>query len=190
MKAVFKGRIFTIPNLLSFSRILMIPWFVHVYLFGDNSSEAALILLLSGLTDTADGIIARRFDMVSNLGKALDPLADKLTQIAVAACLFYTFPHMWLLLTALCVKELFVMITSVIAIYRCGEVLPADWHGKITTVAVYGVMILHLLFPGMQSELSVGLIALCIGMIILSGVLYGIRNFRAMQIRGERESCA
>ncbi len=190
MKAVFKGRIFTIPNLLSFSRILMIPCFVHVYLFGENSMAAALILLLSGLTDIADGMIARRFDMVSNLGKALDPLADKLTQIAVAVCLVYTFPRMWLLLTALCVKELFVMITSVIAIHRCGEVLPADWHGKITTAAVYGTMIFHLLFPGLPKELSVGLIALCVGLILLSGVLYGIRNFRAMQIRRERESCA
>ena len=79
MNAIFHGKIFTIPNLLSFLRLVMIPWFVWEYLDQENSIGTALILLLSGFTDTIDGMIARRFNMVSNLGKALDPVADKLT---------------------------------------------------------------------------------------------------------------
>ena len=85
MKTIFHGDILTIPNILSFSRICMIPWFMWVYLARGDSLSAALILLLSGVTDCLDGFIARRFNMISNLGKALDPLADKLTQVAMLA---------------------------------------------------------------------------------------------------------
>lgn len=186
MKTIFSGKIFTIPNLLSFFRILLIPWFMWTYIVKGDSLLTALILLLSGFTDTIDGVIARRFDMVSNLGKALDPLADKLTQIAMMACLVVRFPHMWAVLCALCVKELFVLVSSLMAIHRTEEVLPADWHGKVTTTSLYGTMVAHLMFPGMPGTLSDGLLALCICMILLSGILYGIRNIRAIRsVKGD-----
>ena len=181
MKTIFSGKILTVPNLLSFLRILLIPWFMWMYIVRGDSTATALILLLSGFTDTLDGLIARRFNMVSNLGKALDPLADKLTQIAMMTCLVFCFPHMWLVLGALCVKELFVLISSLMAIHRTAEVLPADWHGKMTTTTLYATMIAHLLFPGMPRMLSDGLLILCTCMILLSGVLYGIRNIRAIR---------
>ena len=181
MNAIFHGKIFTIPNLLSFLRLVMIPWFVWEYLDQENSIGTALILLLSGFTDTIDGWIARRFNMVSNLGKALDPLADKLTQIAMLACLVFLFPRMLLVFIALCVKELFVLTTSLMAIHKTEEVLPADWHGKATTASLYATMVAHLLFPGMPDKLSSGLIVLCTGLVLLSGVLYGIRNIRALK---------
>lgn len=181
MKTIFHGKIWTIPNLLSFVRILMIPWFLRVYLSKGDSLAAAVILLLSGITDTMDGVIARRFNMVSNLGKALDPVADKLTQIAVMACLVFRFPHVWLLLGALCIKELFVLASSLMAIHHMGEVLPADWHGKVTTTALYAAMAAHLLFPSVPGALSDAMILLCTAMILLSGVLYGRRNIRAIR---------
>lgn len=180
MRAIFRGKILTVPNLLSFSRILMIPWFMWMYLSQRSSVGTALILLLSGFTDTIDGMIARRFHMVSNLGKALDPLADKLTQIAVLACLVIRFPHMWAALVVLCVKELFVLITSLLSIRKTGVVMSASWHGKAATVALYAVAITHLLFPSMPGLLSDVLICLCICLILLSGVLYGIRNHRTL----------
>ena len=181
MRTIFKGKIWTIPNLLSFLRICMIPWLLWTYLERQNGLATALVLLLSGFTDTIDGMIARRFDMVSNLGKALDPLADKLTQIAMMACLVVRFPHMWAVLCTLCVKELFVLASSLMAIRSTEEVLPADWHGKMTTTSLYAIMVAHLLFPGMPGALSDGLLTLCICMILLSGILYGIRNVRAIQ---------
>lgn len=185
MKAIFRGKIFTIPNLLSFSRLLMIPWFVWEYLKQENSVGTALILLLSGFTDTIDGMIARRFNMVSNLGKALDPVADKLTQIAMVACLVIRFPNMWAVLGVLVVKELFVLITSLLSIHKTNEVLPADWHGKLTTTTMYAVMIAHLLFPAMPGTASDVLIGLCICLILLSGVLYGLRNIRSIHTAGK-----
>ena len=133
MNAIFHGKIFTIPNLLSFLRLVMIPWFVWEYLDQENSIGTALILLLSGFTDTIDGMIARRFNMVSNLGKALDPVADKLTQIAMIACLVIRFPHMWVVLGVLVVKELFVLITSLLSIHKTNEVLPVITHEFLLT---------------------------------------------------------
>lgn len=181
MKTIFQGKLLTIPNALSLLRLLMIPCFVRMYLVREDMLGTALILLLSGLTDTLDGFIARRFDMISNLGKALDPVADKLTQIAMTACLVWRFPHMWLVLGALCVKELFVLVSSLMAIHRIENVLPSDWHGKMTTTALYAAMIAHLIFPEMPGQLSDGLICICTAMILLSGVLYGIRNIRAIR---------
>ena len=168
MKTIFSGKLFTIPNLLSFLRLLLIPWFVWTY-------------VLSGITDILDGYIARSFDMVSNLGKALDPVADKATQIVMIGCLTVRFPHTIYILIVLCIKELFVIISSLLAIHRTEEVLSADWHGKAATTALYFTMILHLLFPNLSSFLSDLLISCCIFLILLSGVLYGARNIQILR---------
>ena len=104
------NKIITIPNLLSFFRICMIPVIIWSYCIKGNPLLAGEILLLSGLTDLADGYIARRFHMISNLGKILDPVADKLTQAAMLLCLFTRFPHMLLLIVIMAVKELYMVV--------------------------------------------------------------------------------
>lgn len=79
----YKNKILTIPNLLSFFRMCLIPLIIWQYVYKDNHITALCLLALSGMTDIADGIIARKFNMVSDFGKAFDPIADKLTQISV-----------------------------------------------------------------------------------------------------------
>ncbi len=97
-----KGKqILTIPNLLSVFRILLIPLIVWLYCGKQDYLLAAWVLLLSGVTDIADGFIARRFRMVSDLGKVLDPIADKLTQTAALVCLLTRFRAVWWLLGVL-----------------------------------------------------------------------------------------
>ena len=98
------NRIFTIPNLLSLIRILLIPVFVTLF-FQDETVWAAVILIVSGLTDTLDGYIARHFHMITNLGKVLDPIADKLTQAVVAFCLCVRIPAVIPLFILLVLKE-------------------------------------------------------------------------------------
>ena len=181
MNAIFRGKILTIPNLISFFRLCLIPLFLWTYIARENSLLTGLILILSGITDTLDGVIARRFNMVSDFGKALDPLADKLTQIAMLACLSYRFPYILIPFAALCVKELFVLTTSLMVIHKTGEVEGAMWHGKMATASLYITMIVHLLFPRLPSGLSVGSTALCTALILLSGVLYGIKNIKLLQ---------
>lgn len=179
MRALFKGKVLTIPNLLSAIRILLIPLFMWLYLAKDDITATIVVLVLSGLTDALDGYIARHFEMISDLGKALDPFADKLTQLAMLCCLVIRFPRMTWLIAVLCVKELFVASTQLAVIKKTEVVLGSDWHGKVTTVLLYAVMILHLLWLDLPDELSWALVLLCIGMLLLSGVLYGIRNIRA-----------
>ena len=89
MKELFKDWK-TIPNLLCVIRILLVPLFVILYVKG-YPIMAVSIVVVSGLTDCFDGKIARKFNQVSDLGKLLDPIADKLTQIAVAMVLFCWF---------------------------------------------------------------------------------------------------
>lgn len=179
MKFLFKGKILTIPNLLSAVRILLIPVFMWFYLREDNITATVVVLVLSGLTDALDGFIARHFHMVSDFGKALDPFADKLTQLAMLCCLVIRFPRMVWLIAVLCVKEIFVASTQLVVINRTEVVLGSDWHGKVTTILLYAVMILHLLWLDLPESLSWSLVLLCMGMLLLSGVLYGIRNIRA-----------
>lgn len=101
-----ENRIITIPNILSVCRIIMIPVFIWAYCCRKEYPLAFLILCLSGITDLVDGFIARTFHMVSNLGKALDPLADKLTQGAVLLCLGSRYPQMLFLAGLLVAKEI------------------------------------------------------------------------------------
>ena len=171
-------RILTIPNVLSAIRLLLIPWFVWLYVGKQNYLGTALVLLLSGITDTLDGFIARHFNMVSDVGKALDPIADKLTQIAMLSCLVTHFPLILLPLCVLIVKEVTDGIMSLIILKKSGEVHSADWHGKVTTSMLYATVILHLIWFDIPQTLSTILLLLCTAMMTLSFILYIIRNTR------------
>jgi len=175
----YKNKILTIPNGLSFFRLCLIPVIVWQYVFQHNYRIALYLLALSGLTDIADGIIARKFHMISDFGKAFDPVADKLTQIAMLLCLVTRFPNMRLPLLLLVIKELFGGITGLMMV-RKGLVLGADWHGKATTVLLYATMLIHLAWFNIGTALSNILVGACTAMILLSGILYGIRNLRAL----------
>ncbi len=106
------NKIITIPNILSFFRLCLIPLLAWRYCVKKDYTGAAIILLVSGFTDILDGFIARRFHMVSNIGKALDPVADKMTQIAMLICLLTNFPLMWIPLILLVAKEIFAAVTG------------------------------------------------------------------------------
>ncbi len=180
-----KDRIFTIPNLLSFFRLCLIPFIVWQYAVRQNFSAALLLLVLSGLTDIADGFIARKFNMISDFGKALDPVADKLTQIALLLCKVARFPNMWLPLVLLVVKEIFAGICGLLLLRR-GMIMGADWHGKLTTVLLYATILVHILWIDITPAVSNILIALCTAVLILSGTLYAVRNLRALRLGGSK----
>ena len=178
--AKYKDKILTIPNLLSFLRLGMIPVMVWLYMVKKNYSLTTLMLVLSGLTDMADGYIARHYNMISDFGKAFDPVADKLTQIAMMFCLVARFPLMLLPWIVLVIKEVFTGITSLLAIHKTGQVEGAVWHGKVTTALLYGTMAVHLLWYGIPELVSFILICLCTAMMLISAVGYGIRNFKML----------
>ena len=179
-----ENRIITIPNFLSVCRILMIPVFIWAYSCRKEYPLAFLILCLSGITDLVDGFIARTFHMVSNLGKALDPLADKLTQGAVLLCLGSRYPQMLFLAGLLVAKEIITGLMSLSAIHKTKEVKSADWHGKVTTCLLYFTMLLHILWGGIPQTASVLLTVLCVIMMAVSFVMYFRRNVNLLRSGG------
>lgn len=182
MNRIFsKKQILTTPNLLSLLRLLLIPVIIWLYRSRQNYLAAAMVTLLSGATDIIDGIIARRFNMVSDFGKILDPIADKLTQITVLYCLVTRFPVMLLPLVILIVKEIIAAITNMLAIQKTNKVMGAVWHGKITTILLYTMMIIHLIWFNLPPLASNILIGICMAMMLLSAILYGIRTCKAMK---------
>lgn len=162
-KEEIDDKIFTIPNALSLLRLCLIPLFVWLYCTKQNYVGTTIVLLVSGLTDIIDGFIARKFNMVSNLGKALDPVADKLTQGAMLFCLLTNFPYMLIPLILLVIKEIFSAVTGLVVIRKTGKVYGAEWHGKLTTCTIYAMILLHLVWPAIPFEGSVVCIALSIG---------------------------
>ena len=148
MKDLFKGCL-TVPNLLSVIRIALIPVFAVLFL-GDNQIAALIVLAVSGLTDLFDGKIARRFNQVSALGKILDPVADKLTQITIAIILFILFRGAdsalinafgWVFLVFL-IKEAVMVIGGLVMLLMNIRPGAAEMPGKVATAAFYAIMIL------------------------------------------------
>lgn len=175
-KSKYQDKILTVPNVLSAFRISLIPIIACLYLINKNYMMTGILVLFSGLTDVVDGWIARRFNMISDLGKILDPVADKSTQIVVAMLLVTRFQLMLLPLIIGVIKEIFMGISGYFVVKKCGVVLGAEWHGKLATVILTLTMALHLLWYEITPEFSTVTIMLSSVAIVLSLVLYAIRN--------------
>lgn len=181
MENKYQKKIITIPNILSFFRLCLIPFFVWQYCIEGNYKTTALLLLLSGLTDIADGYIARHFNMISDFGKALDPVADKLTQFSMMACLVTRFKLMIIPSILIVIKEITTGVTSLVVIKKTGEVNGAVWHGKLTTVLIYSTIIIHLLWYNIPTVWSNVLIIACVCMMLVSFVLYFTKNMNLIK---------
>lgn len=170
-----RKQLFTIPNLLGYLRIILVPVIVWRYVTADSVSDyyvAALIVVISGISDLFDGMIARRFNQITQLGKALDPIADKLTQAAMVLCLTIRYRQMIPILILFVVKEGFMGIMGAVML-RKGKMLDgAMWYGKVCTAVLYLVMFVLFLFPELP-ELAVNIcIGICVCFMLLSFVLY------------------
>ncbi len=144
-----------------------------------------MIFIISGLTDIVDGFIARRFDMISDFGKAFDPVADKLTQIAMMFCLVTRFPLMLIPLIILIIKEALAAIMNMITLEKAGFVVAAVWHGKVNTVLIYSMMFIHIVWFNIPQIVSDILIGICIAMMLISSFLYTKSDVKA--IKKEKE---
>jgi cardiolipin synthase len=141
----------------------------------------------SGLTDVVDGFIARRFNMISNFGKVFDPIADKLTQIAVISCLITRFWYMAIPLAIFLVKEVGMGVVALIAAKKTRTIKGADWHGKVNTVLFFVVMSVHLAWYNIPPVLSLVLICMSTAMMLFSAVMYTIRNARMLKENSKKK---
>lgn len=173
---IHKKELFTIPNLMGYFRILLIPVFMYIYINAHSTADtyhALAVLILSGITDFFDGIAARKLHQVTELGKALDPIADKLTLGAVILCLIETIQGFQYLFAVFAVKELYMLFGNLISMRSHGRKLDgAAFIGKAATMITYWCMGFFLLFPHMPRVLQIILMLLCGSMMIASGLYY------------------
>ena len=167
----WKQEIFTIPNLLSLLRLLLIPVYMTVYLNAGEPRDyyfAGGILAVSCLTDALDGMIARHFHTITTLGKILDPLADKITQFTLILCLSFRYEPLRPLLYLLAAKELFQVVAGIINL-RHGRMLSgALVEGKISTAVLFSTLILLVMFPAMSSATVQAFAAADLFLVIIS----------------------
>ena len=178
-----KEEFFTVPNLLSIFRLLLIPVIVYLYCVVKNDLWTFVLVVFSSLTDVVDGYIARKYNLITDFGKFIDPLADKATQIVVFLCLTTRFPIMWLPAIVLLVKELGSLILRVVVFKETELVSGAKWHGKASTTIVIIVLALHLIWgsiPPLASTVIVGLSTL---FMLYSGVLYTMEAIKMLKLQ-------
>ncbi len=185
-KYLTREQLFTIPNFMSLFRLVLVPFIIWVYYRGAYDAAAGLVLL-SAVTDILDGIIARRFNMVSDLGKMLDPLCDKLTHAALLICLLMRYHYIWFVFGLLAVKEITMLILGGMAVKRRGEVHSAKWYGKLCTVILEGSTIFLMLFPSVPGWVAQALACLCCAAMILSLAMYTVFFLRLIHEKDQKE---
>lgn len=174
MKKKFnKEEILTIPNGLSFLRLLLIPLMVWLYCRRGRYGATTIVIAVSALTGIIYGKIAKRYNMASDAGKILGPLADKLTQAALVLCLLSRYSWMWPLLILFIIKESFVALWSHLILRYTNTANSAKWYGTLSTVILYAVMMVFVLFADIPEMSAKILIALCGAVMVMSLLMYG-----------------
>ena len=174
----YSNRIITIPNILSFFRLCLIPLIVWLYCFAEfeqknlGSLLTVLVYAFSGFTDIVDGIIARKYNMISTFGKVFDPVADKLTQIAVIICLITKFPYMFIPLIIFVIKEVGMNVVGLVAAKKTGVIKGANWHGKLNTIVFFVLMVIHLAWSTIPAGVSYTFVGISVCMMLVSATLY------------------
>ena len=173
----------TIPNAISFVRILLITPFVALFI-SKMYIPAAVVILISGLSDCVDGYIARRFHQESELGKILDPLADKLTLIAVGVCLIFIEPYVLPLMIIMVIKDILMIIGGTIVIQK-GIIPPKSvWYGKVSTILFYVSVVTVVLMAILNYRnelLSMILLGVTAAFMIFSLINYMLVFFRILK---------
>lgn len=168
--------LFKLPNILCYLRILMVPLFLHMYFTAETQRDyymATAVVMASGITDFLDGQIARRCNMITDLGRIIDPVADKLMQLAMVAALMFKIQYMYLLVIYLIVKEAVMAGLGFICMKTIHRRLNgAKWYGKVCTALLYVVMLVLVAFPQLNSTYQRVLLLVCAGGLTLSFVMY------------------
>ena len=160
-----------IPNILTTVRLFLIPIFAYLVLCKNMIPEALMVFLLSGLTDVLDGIIARKFNMITKIGKVYDPLVDKLMQITAILCLSYVGIIPSWVIWFIIFKEV-TMIIGGVFLYCRNVVIQSDWYGKVATVIYYTTIFFIVIMPGMGENIKNILLCLLVISLIMAALGY------------------
>ncbi len=181
---------FNLPNILSFTRIIIIIPFV-LYFLNDDYLLSAAMLALSGLSDMLDGVIARKLNQITQLGKILDPVADKLTLTAVVICMGIKFPEIFILVVILSVKDLSMLLAGSYLLKKGIEPPAAKWYGKLATVFFYVSVIiivaLKALYGIADPRISISLLTATALLMLFALFRYFLIFLRLIKANNEKE---
>ena len=171
-KRLTREQILTIPNAMSAFRLLLIPLYLYFYCARHSYWAAIAVLAVSALTDVLDGRVARRFNMVSDVGKVLDPVADKLTQGALMISLCTRYRYLIALTVLFALKELVMAVMGGVVLKKTGTVNGAKWYGKLGTAWLEASMAVLVLFPNIPMWAADGVIAACAALMLFVLIMY------------------
>ena len=181
-KELITKDLMTVPNAISFTRVVLITPFVAFFI-ARMYLAAAITIILSGISDCFDGLIARKFHQESEFGKIIDPLADKLTLLAAGICVVLIEPFTLPLMALMVIKDI-LMITGGVIVVKKGIVPPKSaWYGKVGTILFYitvGVIVLMAVFCYVK-PLTIGLLCATLCMELFSLANYIIVFFKLLK---------
>lgn len=179
-----KEQVLTIPNAMSAFRIVLIPFIIWAYAI-DRYYLSVGLVVLSAVSDMLDGLVARKLNMISDFGKFIDPVADKLTQAALLVCLMTNHRHIYILFVILAVKEIATLFMGAVVFKRHDSVNSAKWYGKLCTVVFESTMMLLMLFPETNEDIVHLAIVICAAVMIFAFVMYSLFYLGILLRRGK-----
>ncbi|MBE6651531.1 MAG: CDP-diacylglycerol--glycerol-3-phosphate 3-phosphatidyltransferase [Ruminococcaceae bacterium] len=166
-----------IPNILTLFRMLLVPVFIYFFHVTKQHVLAVAVFLLAGFTDVLDGFLARHYNWTSNIGKILDPFADKCMQVTALVCLGQSGFVPWWVVGVLVLKELVLFIGALFALKKEKVYVQSNWYGKAGTVAFYIVATLLVLVKDMSDTLRITLGVFLILFMLFALIMY-VDNYR------------
>ena len=147
-----------IPNILSVIRLILVPVFIYLFFafYEEQIYIPLCVFLFAGMTDVIDGYLARRNNWITNLGKLLDPLADKLMECSVLICFAIKRPVLWWLAGMFVLKELFMICGALVVLKKIKVTVKSHWYGKITTAVFYMIAFLVFIF-GLDGKAAIAI---------------------------------
>ncbi len=152
-----------IPNYITTFRLILVPFFVY-YLLKEMVIIAFLIFAIASWSDVLDGYLARKFNVISNYGKIVDPLADKALQLSAVITLCIIGRLRLIFILVLILKEILLILGGVI-IYKKKYIVPAKWYGKASSFLINTVIATIILFTLPQLVIDILMIISIIAMV-------------------------
>ena len=175
MKESFWQEYFSIPNIMGYFRIvlaILYVWAFYMSLDGAPYWPVIAIIVVSGLTDFFDGKIARKFHMVTDWGKMLDPIADKVTIGAIILSLVFKYKIMLPMIMLYIIKEGYMALAGMLLIKKGHKIEGAKIYGKVCTFATYLILLAILLIPNMSDGIVVRLVVINMMIMMYAFVRY------------------
>ena len=189
-----KKDLLTVPNILTYFRFLLVPVFIILYLKASSIPEnllAVACVVVSAVTDIADGRIARATGQITDIGKILDPLADKLMEFAMMFCIAIRYPIVISLFVTFAVKELVSLVFSGYLFKNDKNIGGSMWCGKLCTVVLYGVLLIFLIIPDINRTAQIILVIISLAAMVLAFVVYMHAYWNLLkELRNERSKTA